>query len=247
MKRFKWHITLGVCLAAVSALTYGLQVRIFHDTRDTLFYMLQDFAFVPVQVLLVTLVINGMMQIREKNAMKHKMNMVIGAFFGDLGTSLMGILLKMDSNANELRKAVRPNADWSDAAFSKAACGAVTHNYDIDPNSDHLEALKKLLVGRRQVLMGFLANPNLLEHETVTEMLWAVTHLADELAARPSLGDLPKTDLAHLASDARRAFSLTTKEWLSYVRHLRDDYPYMYSLTVRVNPFDPEASAVVRS
>jgi hypothetical protein len=235
----------GLALVAVSGTVYAIQVSIFHQTRDTLFYMLQDFAFVPVQVLLVTLVINEMLQLREKNAMKHKMNMVIGAFISEFGSDLLTAFLKMDSNADGLRAIARPKLDWSDTAFAKAARGAAGHDYKIDPRVGCLESLKGLLIGRRHALMGYLANPNLLEHETFTEMLWAVTHLADELAARPTLDNLPKTDLAHLAADTRRAFSLTVKEWLAYARHLRDDYPYMYSLVVRVNPFDPEACATV--
>jgi len=35
------------------------------------------------------------------------------------------------------------------------------------------------------------------------------------------------------------------REWLAYVQHLKKNYPYMYSLSVRLNPFNPEASPVI--
>jgi len=35
-------------------------------------------------------------------------------------------------------------------------------------------------------------------------------------------------------------------EWLSYMEHLQDDYPYLFSLAIRTNPFDQDASAAIR-
>ena len=55
-----------------------------------------------------------------------------------------------------------------------------------------------------------------------------------------------ETDLAHLAADTARAYSLLVREWLAYMKHLKDQYPYFFSLAIRSNPFDPQASAVVR-
>lgn len=34
--------------------------------------------------------------------------------------------------------------------------------------------------------------------------------------------------------------------WVAYVTHLKDYYPYLFSLSIRMNPFDPEASPEIR-
>ena len=39
---------------------------------------------------------------------------------------------------------------------------------------------------------------------------------------------------------------LLVREWLSYMEHLKSDYPYLFSLAVRTNPFDPNASVQVQ-
>ncbi len=49
----------------------------------------------------------------------------------------------------------------------------------------------------------------------------------------------------HLYGDIRRANSLLIREWLGYMHHLQHDYPYMFSLATRINPFNPDATAVV--
>jgi len=62
-------LLLTIALVAISAVFYLIQVTIFHRTEDTFFYMLQDIAFVPVQVLLVTLFLNQLLTMREKRAL----------------------------------------------------------------------------------------------------------------------------------------------------------------------------------
>ncbi len=75
---------LGFCLILLSAMSYLFQIIIFRRTSDTFFYMVQDIAFVPIQVLLVTLIINELLHRRERRSTLNKMNMVIGAFFKEV-------------------------------------------------------------------------------------------------------------------------------------------------------------------
>jgi hypothetical protein len=105
--------------------------------------------------------------------------------------------------------------------------------------------LKDFLEKKKDGLLNMLANPNLLEHDAFTNLLWAVFHVADELAHRPDLNNLPKTDLDHLRGDIVRAYLLIVAEWAAYMKHLKKDYPYLFSLAVRTNPFNPEAEIIV--
>jgi hypothetical protein len=89
-------------------------------------------------------------------------------------------------------------------------------------------------------------NPNLLEHEAFTETLRAVLHLREELLSREELSGLPDSDMAHIAGDIRRAYVLITQQWLEYMKHLKDSCPYLFSHAMRTNPFDKEASPIVR-
>ena len=54
-----------------------------------------------------------------------------------------------------------------------------------------------------------------------------------------------RSKTAHLSGDITRAYGLLVREWLAHMEHLKREYPYLFSLAVRMNPFDPEASAVV--
>ena len=52
--------------------------------------------------------------------------------------------------------------------------------------------------------------------------------------------------LDHIAGDIKRAYGMLVAEWVAYMEHLKEYYPYLFSLAVRVNPFNAEASAVVK-
>jgi hypothetical protein len=90
-----------------------------------------------------------------------------------------------------------------------------------------------------------LENPNLLENEHFTDLLWATFHLAEELEARPSMTNLPETDLEHIANDIKRLYGHLAAEWLTYAEHLKSKYPFLFSLVVRTHPFQEHPSPIV--
>ena len=85
MKRFlNWQILLGISLIVLSAVLYLFHYAIFRDSHHIFIYLLSDIAFVPIEVLLVTLIIHRLLNAREKRAMMKKMNMVVGVFLARL-------------------------------------------------------------------------------------------------------------------------------------------------------------------
>jgi hypothetical protein len=246
MKRLRGQILLSVVLIALSAVLYVLQIRIFHSQRDTLFYLFQDLAFVPIQVLLVTVIVDQVLRIREKIAMLNKLNMVIGTFFSEVGTRLLRSFSGFDHHFDQIRRNLIVTKDWRDLNFSKVAKDVGSYDYRLDYKRRDLNELKTFLFSKRDFLLRLLENQNLLEHESFTDLLWAVFHLTEELEARENLAQLSKPDGEHIAGDMRRAYGLLIVQWLAYMKHLKKEYPYLFSLAVRTNPFDPDVSVVVK-
>lgn len=245
MKLSRWYLLLAAALLLASSVTYWAEIALFHRTTETIFYMFQDLAFVPVQVLLVTIILNSLLAEREKRAMLRKMNMAIGVFFSEVGTSLLRSFSSYDGAIDEIRPSLLVRPEWNDREFTGAAKSLAQARCDVRATADELHQLKEDLLAKRPFLLGLLENANLLEHDSFTNLLWAVFHLAEELACRTDFNALPESDLAHLRGDVRRAYVALLIEWVIYLRHLKTDYPYIFSLVVRTNPFDPEARAVV--
>ncbi len=241
----RWRVTLGLGLVALSATFYFVHYLVFHDAHHIFIYMVGDIAFVPIEVLMVTLNLHALLERRSKRELMRKLNMVIGAFFSEVGTRGLAELASFDPDAEEVGAVLRPGPTWSAGDFGDASKVVAASAADMDASRGDLATLKGFLVERRGFLLRLLENPNLLEHDTFTDLLWATLHLTEELESRADLGALPASDLEHLSGDIRRAYTALLVEWLAYMRHLSEDYPYLYSLGVRTNPFDPGARVEV--
>jgi len=72
MKKINWQIILGVTLVLSSIILYSIHYFIFRDPHHIFIYMVGDIAFVPIEVLLVTLIIHRVLSDRERKAMLKK-------------------------------------------------------------------------------------------------------------------------------------------------------------------------------
>jgi hypothetical protein len=245
MKFKTWYYIIAIILILFSAIFYLIQIAIFHKSEDTFFYMLQDLSFVPVQVLIVTLILDRLLKKREKQSLLNKMNMVIGVFYNEIGNELLDLLNRFTVNFEKLSSQLQISVLWGEKDFKIKMKDFAIHPEDLKLNSEDLTILKEYLVLKKQGLLNMLANPNLLEHDSFTNLLWAVFHVADELMHRKNFDNLPQTDISHLKGDLLRAYKLIVHEWLAYMKHLKKDYPYLFSIAIRTNPFNPEAEITV--
>lgn len=245
-KLFSWTLSISVLLICASAITYTIHYFIFQDAHHIFIYMVGDMGFLFLDVLLVILLIERLLARREKRAIMEKLNMVIGVFFSEVGFELLRKFSSFVMNAQALEKQLEIKPDWKKKDFQKAMVAAQDFSYEIRFDKDSLSELREFLVSKRSFLLRLLENPNLLEHERFTDLLRAVFHLAEELAFREEeLEDLPESDYNHLVGDLKRTYSQITVEWIVYTTHLKESYPYLYSLAARVNPMNPHASPLV--
>lgn len=246
MQRLNWQTMLAAGLIAFSAVVYLFHYIVFGDAHHIFIYLVGDIAFVPAEVLLVTIVLHRLLENREKQALLKKLNMVIGAFFSETGNELMERLITFDVNFDKVRPNLILKTDMTHRDFASIKRNLSDYNYNITSTKGNLHALKMYLLEHRLFLLRLLENPSLLEHDNFTNLLWAVFHLTEELAKRKDPEKLPDSDYEHISGDMHRAYVLLIGEWLDYMDHLREDYPYLFSLAVRANPFNPEASPIVR-
>jgi hypothetical protein len=246
-KRQNWLIVVSAVCIGLSALIYTADYLIFKNPREMAFLIFNDFAFLFINVLLVIIFIERLLAQREKQHIFKKLNMVIGTFFSEVGLELLKRMSAHMESGEVLKAELNILPAWSRRDFQKAMKAARGFPYELDLPPAALEDLRGFFENKRSFLVLLLENPNLLEHDRFTDLLWAVFHLAEELDfRRGSLDSLPPADRAHLTNDAKRAFSHLTSEWVAYVGHLKESYPFLFSLAARINPFAPNPSAIIR-
>jgi hypothetical protein len=246
MKHIKWQILLGVSLMTLSAIFYLIHYALFRDAHHIFLYLIGDIAFVFIEVLLVTIIIHQVLAIREKRLLLEKLNIVIGSFFSEVGKDLLKSFAAFDPQSGNIRQSLVVTDRWTTKQFLDMSRSLKEYRHDIDIARSNLQGLKQLLIGEREFLLRLLENQNLLEHDSFTDLLMAVFHLTEELESRANLMQLSETDRKHLANDMRRAYSLLISEWLDYMKHLKENYPYLFSFAMRTNPFDPDAAPEIK-
>jgi len=246
MKKNSWQISLGVILIISSVIMYLIHYVIFRDPHHIFIYLIGDIAFVLIEVLMVTLVIHSLLTIREKRERLEKLNMLIGVFFSEVGTRLLVLFSDSDPNLEKIKQRLIITSDWSDKEFKHMNNQLREYEYKINIDMINLEDLYDFFMAKNDFLVRLLENPNLLEHESFTEVLRAVFHIVEELEHRKNIKQLSKNDRNHIAGDIMRSYNLLVFEWLSYMNYLKNNYPYLFSLAMRRNPFDENAAAEIK-
>jgi len=265
------RVFLVVLLVVVVLAILGLMIIEDLSLADALYFTIVTVATVGYgdihpatlggKILAVVLIITGvgtflgvlanateiMLNRRERKVRLEKLNMVMNLFFSEIGNRLLRYFVELDPQAASLRKDLVVTNDWSAADFLKVSQLLKNHKYNIDIEKVPQEELNTFFDGKVDLLLRLLENPALLERESFTETIRAVFHFRDELLLRQDISQLPESDKKHLAGDIKRAYRLLAFQWLDYMRYLKDNYPYLFSLAMRINPFDLNASPVVNT
>ena len=125
---------------------------------------------------------------------------------------------------------------------TKLLLNIVEHDYNVDINKVSLENIKNNLDENKELLISLIANENLIEHETFTEMLMSIMHLREELNTRLSM-DMQEYELEHIEKDIMLAYKYLTIEWAEYMKYLSEEYPVLYCKALINNPFDTRSKS----
>lgn len=241
--KFRDNLVLAAILIVASAAVYGVQYIIFSRGDETLFYLLQDLAFVPVQVLVVTLVINRFLSMSEKRKKIKKVNVIISTFFSETGTTLLREIGKFNREHAALCEVLKIQELKRDKPTFIGKRTQRVYPYDFYADPARLGELAIVMENYKATLLSMLENSNLLEHDAFTDMLWAVFHVADELKIRGSFGELEPSDIEHLSNDLRRAYAALVTEWTQYILYLKAEYPFLYVAALSKNPMQVREEA----
>ncbi len=238
--KIKREITvMAIILLLLSAVLYSLHYLIFKDLHHVLIFFLGDIAFLPVEIVFVSLIFHKIIEEREKKNTLRKINMLIGVFFSEIGNQLLANMTKSDININGIKEKLILNNHWVHRDFENAI--NIVNGYNPDLKNIDLVFLREFLGKHREFLLKIIENPTLLEHEFFSELMMSLFHLQEELTNRDDLYQLSENDILHIKGDTARVYEWLLLEWLIYMRHLKKEYSYLFSFAIRTNPFDDQA------
>ena len=236
-KRKKKTILIGVGLVLLSVFLHYVHVLIFNDVHHTMIFLVADIAFIPLEVFFTTIVIDKMLERREKEHLLEKLNMLIGLFYTELGTKLLSDIVKGDAHGVMANHRTITADTWCDKSFAKLHEDILQYDYEINIDKINLKDVRNRLDDNKDLLINLISNGNLLEHETFTEMLMTIMHLKEELDTR-YYEDIEEYEIKHIEKDLMAVYKYLTIEWAEYMKYLSKNYPSLYCKALINNPFD---------
>src|SRR6185369_14282335 len=110
-----------VCaLFSVSLALYGFDYLLLGSTKELTIWFLGNLAFLPIYVIIVTIMIERVLKERERQAVMRKLNMVIGVFFSEVGNRLLKELSAYVESSADLKSHLLINGTWIEQEFSMA-------------------------------------------------------------------------------------------------------------------------------
>lgn len=147
MKRLRFEHILIIVLVFIAGLFYALQEIIFHNPAESSYLFFQDLAFLPINIVLVTFVLERVLRSREKRERLEQINILISAFFTETGAAVLETLRPcMDGPEPEK---LHMSARWTDKMFIDAAKDARAGSYHAHPDAETIAQLKELLPQKR--------------------------------------------------------------------------------------------------
>jgi hypothetical protein len=242
-----WELRLAVALVIASLVLLILHYLVFRDLHHILIFTAHDIAFLPLEVLFVSLFIEKLIERRERLELTAKVRMVSGAAFTEVGNDLFRLVRPllppeilqslMKPALEEALASPRPRTQLIESVLERLALQSV--------GRADLARIRSLLMEKQEFLLHLFENPVLVGNETFSDALRALFHLSEELSYRTDIETVPDTDVEHLAGDLSRALRALLVEWIEYLAYLKEEYPYLYSLALRANPFEAESAVEV--
>lgn len=229
MKNFKHYLFVSFILIFTSFIMFLFHYLIFGQLENTIYYSLMNLCFIPVNILGVTLVFEKLEDRRARIERLNKLNMLVGLFFSDVGFNLLKLIAAGDTKINLL------SLNFNDINSCKNKLAR--YNHDINFELIDYPKLKLLIIDSREILSTLIANENILEHEIFTDLLMALMHLRDEILFIQHKGELNQDDCIHLKGDLIRVYKALTIQWINYLSHLKQFYPFQYKSAIKFNPF----------
>lgn len=233
----KENVIIGVGLILLSLFLHYLHYALFKDLHHTLIFFVADIAFIPMDVVFTTLILDKFLENREKGQLLEKLNMLIGVFYMEVGTDLLREFTTCDKKDGCFIVNGMLDNDWENKAFKDLREYTLNYDYPVNFNIEKLIRIKYMLQEKKDFLISLIANQSLLEHETFTETLMSIMHISEELHGRCN-DNIATYEVEHLNKDISIAYKYLTIEWSYYMEYLRDNYPQLFLKALIDNPFD---------
>ena len=151
-------------------------------------YFYIHLAFLPIHALVLGLILDELIQAREKIERRKRLNMFLGIFFRQMGLDIMLNMLPLVGNREDLEERLLVDKAWKGRHFRRARRELGHVQLSMRPDREELANLLDMLAERENDIIAMTRNPLMLEFESLYRCLLALFHLIEETQFRGAGG-----------------------------------------------------------
>ena len=149
-------LKLPIILIVTSAILYYIHFTIFKDFHHIALYFVEDLAFIPIEVIFVSLIIHKAIEDQEKEKIREKTNVLISVFFSEAGNSLLKALISSDDEIHRLKSIISENVHFSPKEIRLMKEGLSNHSYKLDLDGDDLCVIEDMMVSHKSFILNLI-------------------------------------------------------------------------------------------
>lgn len=219
-------IALG--LVGLSLLLYGFSYWLFGDLDLIRKYFMLHLAFLPVHALVLTVILEELLNFRERASRRHRLDTYLGVFFRRMGIDLYLRLVSLMENREELESIILVHPRWTHRDFREAHRRLARLQPRMQPDPQGMRALMDFLLANESEILEMTRNPYLWEFDNFYRMVVAFFHFLEQTRFRDQPTLASPWLLGHLAEEAGRTLLMLMHIWLGYLEQLKKDHPALF-------------------
>ena len=93
-----WKFKFAIVMLIIASIFFVSRIIVLGDPEEVVAYLWKQIGFIPVNILIVTLLLNGIMNKKEREAILEKLDMLMGTFFTERSYQWFGLNLSATVN-----------------------------------------------------------------------------------------------------------------------------------------------------
>lgn len=238
MKKIKLTMKqLVIILLIFSAVTYVIHYLIFRDFHHIAIFFVHDIAFLPLEVILVSLGFDKMIEKTNEEETKSRLSIIETLFFNESGNQMLRYLIRFDPDADQLKETLNVAEEWRSADFAQAERRLDAHPFHLDLEQIDFFGMHYHLTERVDFYRNILENPATTQSDEFTAMVMNIYLLWEELDCRTDLYNLLPDERDYLGGLLLSIYRELVEYWLDNAyNHSLHNRPRLKRL-IATNPF----------
>ncbi|GEM_PF-6447622 len=111
---------------------YGVHFTIFGDAARTVSGIILSLAYVPLGVTYQILVLDKIIEVREKLRTIKKMNIILGSFYHEMRNDILKIIVASDENSKQLEVFSKISVSWQNCDFNELSESLIDYKCNLN-------------------------------------------------------------------------------------------------------------------